>query len=75
MMKLASLIVFCPKFLENQLVVGLAAGDTVQVAAGGFADGHTLRGKGTRHIAQSALVLDGGETIKFYTHDFPPRWL
>lgn len=71
MMKLASLIVFCQQFPQDLLVAGLAAGDTVQVAAGGLADGHALRGKGTGHIAQIALVLGRGGTVKFYTHDFP----
>lgn len=66
MMKLASLIVFCPQFPQDLLVAGLAAGDTVQVAAGGFADGHALCGKSTGHIAQIALVLGGGGTVKFY---------
>ena len=53
MMKLASLIVFCPQFSQDLLVAGLAAGDTVQVAAGGFADGHALCGKSTGHISCS----------------------
>lgn len=73
--RLKALFVLCPQLGQDLLVTGLSTGDPVKVTAGGFADRHALGSKGTGHIAQIALVLGGGGTVKFYPHDFPPRWL
>ena len=56
-MALSSLFVLCPQFGQNLLVAGLAAGDPVKVAAGGFADRHALGGKGSADVAEIAFVL------------------
>ena len=73
--RLKALFVLCPQLGQNLLVAGLSAGDAVKVAAGGFADRHALSSKGSADVAEIAFVLGGGGTVKFYPHDFPPRWL
>ena len=59
-MALSSLFVLCPQLGQNLLVAGLAAGDPVKVAAGGFADRHALGGKGSADVAEIAFVLRSG---------------
>ena len=56
-MALSSLFVLCPQFGQDLLVAGLAAGDPVKVATGGFADRHPLGGKGSADVAEIAFVL------------------
>ena len=56
-MTLPSLFVLCPQLGQDLLVAGLAAGDPVKVAAGGFTDRHTLGGKGPADVAEIAFVL------------------
>ena len=56
-MALSSLFVLCPQLGQDLLVAGLAAGDAVKVAAGGFADRHALGGKSPADIAEIAFVL------------------
>ena len=58
-MALSSLFVLCPQLGQNLLVAGLSAGDPVKVTAGGFADRHTLGGKGSADVAEIAFVLWG----------------
>lgn len=57
--RLKTLFVLCPQFGQDLLVAGLPAGDPVKVAAGGFADRHTLDGKGSADVAEIAFVLWG----------------
>ena len=54
---LPSLFVLCPQLGQNLLIAGLAAGDAIKVAAGGFADRHALGGKGSADVAEIAFVL------------------
>lgn len=49
--------VLCPQLGQDLLVAGLAAGDPVKVAAGGFADRHALSSKGSADVAEIAFVL------------------
>jgi len=56
-MALSSLFVLCPQLGQDLLVAGLAAGDPVKVAAGGFADRHAFGGKGSADVAEIAFVL------------------
>ena len=58
-MALSSLFVLRPQLGQDLLVAGLAAGDPVKVAAGGFADRHALSGKGSADVAEIAFVLRG----------------
>ena len=58
-MALSSLFVLCPQLGQNLLVAGLAAGDAVKVASGGFADRRALGGKGSADVAEIAFVLRG----------------
>ena len=51
------LFVLCPQLGQDLLVVGLAAGNLVKVAAGRFADRHALSGKGSADVAEIAFVL------------------
>ena len=55
--RLKALFVLCPQLGQDLLVAGLAAGDAVKVAAGGFADRHALGGKGSADVAEIAFVL------------------
>lgn len=55
--RLKSLFVLCPQLGQDLLVAGLAAGDAVKVAAGGFADRHALGGKSPADVAEIAFVL------------------
>ena len=48
--------VLCPQFGQDLLVAGLAAGDPVKVAAGGFTDRHALGGKSPADVAEIAFV-------------------
>ena len=57
--RLKTLFVLCPQLGQDLLVAGLAAGDAVKVAAGGFADRHPLGGKGSTDVAEIAFVLRG----------------
>ena len=56
-MALSSLFVLCPQLGQDLLVAGLATGDPVKVAAGGFADRHALGSKGSADVAEIAFVL------------------
>lgn len=56
-MALSSLFVLCPQLGQDLLIAGLPAGDSVKVAAGGFADRHTLSGKSSADVAEIAFVL------------------
>lgn len=56
-MALSSLFVLCPQLGQDLLVAGLAAGNAIKVAAGGFADRHALGGKGSTDVAEIAFVL------------------
>lgn len=51
------LFVLCPQLGQDLLVAGLAAGNAVKIAAGGFADRHALGGKGSADVAEIAFVL------------------
>ena len=51
------LFVLCPQLGQDLLVAGLPAGDPVKVTAGGFADRHTLSGKGSADVAEIAFAL------------------
>ena len=55
-MALSSLFVLCPQFGQDLLVAGLAAGDAVKIAAGGFTDRHALGGKGSADVVEIAFV-------------------
>lgn len=56
-MALSSLFVLCPQLGQDLLIAGLATGDAVKVAAGGFADRHALGGKSPADVAEIAFVL------------------
>ena len=51
------LFVLCPQPGQDLLIAGLAAGDPVKVAAGGFADRHALGSKSSADVAEIAFVL------------------
>lgn len=55
--RLKALFVLCPQLGQDLLVAGLATGDPVKVAAGGFADRHALSGEGSADVAEIAFVL------------------
>ena len=54
---LGSLFVLCPQLGQNLLVAGLPAGNPVKVAAGRFADRHTLGSKSSADVAEITFVL------------------
>ncbi len=51
------LFVLCPQLGQDLLIAGLAAGNAIKVAAGGFADRHALGGKSSANVAEIAFVL------------------
>lgn len=71
-MKSGDLFIFHQQLLQDLLVADLAAGDPVQVPAGGFADRHAFGGKGAGYITQIAFVLSGGGEGLFCSHGASP---
>ena len=53
---LKTLFVLRPQLGQDLLIAGLATGDAVKVATGGFTDRHALGGKGSADIAEIAFV-------------------
>ena len=49
--------------IHDLLIAGLTVANAVKVAARVLADGHSLNGKGSIHIAEVALVLGRGSIL------------
>ena len=76
-MTLPSLFVLCPQLGQDLLVAGLAAGNAVKVAAGGFANRHAFSSKGSADVAEIACAAKQQHISRksVFPYSVPPNYV